>query len=119
MKDAGALVCRGAMAALDVPGTAAYLGRLGFPQPQVMAVVAVAIETVGGLALILGWKTRLFASVLVLYVLVATRAAHRFWEHGGAERTSQMQHFFKNLAIMGGLLYVALEGAGRASLDRR
>jgi putative oxidoreductase len=44
--------------------------------------------------------------------------AHRFWEFDAAQLNNQMNHFLKNVAIIGGLFYVATFGPGRMSLDR-
>jgi putative oxidoreductase len=46
-------------------------------------------------------------------------AAHRFWEFDAAQYANQMNHFMKNLAIIGGLLFVATFGPGSASVDKR
>src|SRR3979490_433140 len=60
-------------------GTVAYLTKLGFPAPEVMAVIALIIEIGGSILLIVGWRTRWAAWLLVLFVVVAAFAAHRFW----------------------------------------
>src|SRR5206468_10982682 len=61
-------------------GTVAYLAKLGFPAPEVMAVIAIVIEIGGSLLLIAGWRTRWAAWLLALFVVVAGFAAHRLWE---------------------------------------
>ncbi len=100
-------------------GTVAYLSKLGFPAPEVMAVIALVIEIGGSLLLIVGWRTRWAAWLLVLFVVVAAFAAHRFWEITDAgQYFNQMNHFLKNVAIVGGLLYVATFGPGSASVDK-
>ena len=100
-------------------GTVAYLTKLGFPAPEVMAVIALIIEIGGALLLIVGWRTRWAAWLLVLFVVVAAFAAHRFWEISDAgQYSNQMNHFLKNLSIVGGLLYVATFGPGSASVDK-
>src|SRR5882762_360093 len=100
-------------------GTVAYLSKLGFPARAVMAVIALVIEIGGSLLLIVGWRTRWAAWLLVLFVVVAAFAAHRFWEITDAgQYFNQMNHFLKNVAIVGGLLYVATFGPGSASVDK-
>jgi len=99
--------------------TAGYFAKLGFPMPEVFAVLAIVIEIGGSILLIIGWKTRWAAWVLSLFVLVAAFAAHRFWEFDAAQYGNQMNHFMKNLAIIGGLLFVASFGPGSASVDKR
>lgn len=109
----------GIMKAMNIAGTTAYMTRLGFPAPELMAYLAMVIEISGGVLLIIGWQTRRVAWFLALYVLIATGAAHRFWEYDVAQKVNQINHFIKNLAIMGGLLFIAAFGAGSASLDKR
>ena len=96
----------------------AYFTRLGFPAPEVMTVIAIVIELGAAAALLIGWKTRWAAWLLALFVLIATAMAHRFWEFDGAQQANQMNHFLKNAAIIGGLLFVAAFGPGRASVDK-
>jgi len=96
----------------------AYFTKLGFPMPEVMTVLAIAIELGAGLALLVGWRTRQAAWLLALFVLIATVMAHRFWEFDAAAQANQMNHFLKNLAIIGGLAFVASFGPGRAALDK-
>jgi putative oxidoreductase len=96
----------------------AYFTKLGFPQPEFFTVLAIVIELGAGLALLIGWKTRWAAWLLALFVLIATGMAHRFWEFDGAQYANQMNHFLKNLAIIGGLAFVASFGPGRASVDK-
>jgi putative oxidoreductase len=100
-------------------GTAGYLAKLGFPAPEAMAVLAIIFELGGGILLIIGWQARWAAWALVLFTLIATFAAHRFWDFEAAQRTMQMTQFLKNLAVTGGLLMVACFGAGSASVDKR
>lgn len=102
---------------LSYSGNIGYFTRLGFPAPEVMTVLAIIIEIGGGALLILGWQTRRIAWLLMLFVLIATAMAHRFWEFDAAQYGNQLNHFLKNVAIIGGLLYVAVLGAGRLSLD--
>ncbi len=100
-------------------GAVAYLAKLGFPAPEVMAVIAIIIEIGGSILLIVGWRTRWAAWLLVLFVVVAAFAAHRFWEiTDTGQFYNQMNHFLKNVAIVGGLLYVATFGPGSASVDK-
>jgi putative oxidoreductase len=108
----------GIMKAMNIAGTAAYMTRLGFPAPELMAYLSTIIEIAGGALLIIGWQTRRIAWFLAIYVLIALGAAHRFWEYEAAQRGNQINHFLKNLAIIGGLLYVATFGPGRSSVDK-
>lgn len=99
---------------------AAGLARNGIPGAiaQVLAPVGAAVEFVGGLAIVFGLMTRYAAALMILFVIVATLISHRFWAVQGAERRPQTVQFAKNVAIIGGFLYVFATGAGRVSLDR-
>jgi putative oxidoreductase len=104
---------------IAVAASAGYFAKLGFPMPDVMVWVAIAIELGGGILLLLGWKARWAASLLALFTLIAAFAAHRFWEVDPAQYANQMNHFLKNLAIVGGMLFVAAVGPGALSVDGR
>src|SRR3979409_93282 len=100
-------------------GAVAYLTKLGFPAPEVMAVIAIIIEIGGAILLIVGWRTRWAAWLLVLFVVVAAFAAHRFWEITDAgQYYNQMNHFLTTAAIAAALLSVATFGPGSASVDK-
>jgi putative oxidoreductase len=101
-------------------GTAGYMAKLGFPAPEVMTALAIVVEAGGAILLIIGWKTRWVAWALVIFTVIATLAAHRFWEiPDAAQMMNQRIHFLKNLAIIGGLLFVATFGPGSISVDKR
>lgn len=91
-----------------------YISSVGLPFPQLALVVAVIVEIGGGLALIAGYRTRLVAAALALFS-VATALAF----HNALADQNQFIHFFKNIAMAGGLLQVVAFGAGRFSLDAR
>jgi putative oxidoreductase len=116
---AAVFLIAGSRKLMGVAASAAYFGKLGFPMPEVMVWVAIAVEIGGALLLILGWKARWAALLLALFTLIATFAAHRFWLVDAAQYANQMNHFLKNLAIVGGLLFVAAAGAGALSVDGR
>ncbi len=105
--------------ALMYAGTVGYFTKLGFPMPEVFTVLAIAIEIGAAILLIVGWRTRWAAWLLALFVVIATFMAHRFWEFDAAQQANQMNHFLKNLAIIGGLMFVAAFGPGSASVDKR
>ena len=87
--------------------------------PDVMVYLAMIIEIGGALLLITGWRARFAAWVLMIFVLIATFFAHRFWEiSDAAQYGNQLNHFLKNFAIIGGLLFVAACGPGSMSVDK-
>ena len=100
-------------------GSVGYFGRLGFPLPEATAWLSIVLHVSGGVFLIIGWKTRWTSWLLLVMVVIATAMAHRFWEYDAAQYANQLNHFLKNLAIVGGLLYVIAFGPGAKSVDAR
>jgi putative oxidoreductase len=94
-----------------------YLGSLGLPAPAILSWVAIIAEALIVLSLILGIETRWGALLGVLYVVIATALAHRYWQVPQAQFVGQYTNFSKNLAILGGLLLVYVAGAGSYSVD--
>lgn len=98
----------------DITGTAGWFGGIGLPAPTVLAVLVGLLELFGGLALVVGFKARIAALALALFTIGATLVAH-------LDFSDQVQQLFflKNLSIAGGLLFVAVLGAGALSIDGR
>lgn len=96
---------------------AAGLTKDGVPAPDVMAVIGASVEFFGGLALVLGLKTRWAGALLVLFTIFATLLRHRYWEFEPPLRGGQYGNFYKNITITGGLLFVVVAGGGRFSID--
>lgn len=100
-------------------GTVAYSASAGLPMPEVGTAIALVIEVVGGLALILGFGTRWAALALGLFTLVASFYFHNFWALPADQQMIPSLLFYKNMAIVGGLLTLAAWGAGGWSLDAK
>ncbi len=100
-------------------GTVKYMASKGLPASEVLLPIAIAIELVGGILLVIGWKARWAAAAIFLFLVPTTLVFHNFLGLEGAEARQQMIHFMKNLAIMGGMLTVIAHGPGGWSLDRR
>ncbi len=98
-------------------GTVGYIGSVGLPLPAVGAVLAIAVEVLGALALIVGYQTRFAALVLALFTLVASFFFHAYWSVPAEQAFMQQLLFFKNIAVVGGLFVLAAHGAGAWSLD--
>ena len=94
--------------------TIGYIASVGTPLPEVAYGLAVFVELVGGLALVAGYRTRLIALALAGFS-IATAVMF----HNQLSDQNQFIHFFKNVAMAGGLMQVAAFGAGRFSLDAR
>jgi len=99
-------------------GTAKFMASKGMPLIEPLLVASILIELVGGLMLAVGWKARWAAWAIFLFIIPATLIFHAYWAVPPEQAYGQMIHFQKNLAIMGGMLYVALMGPGRLSLDK-
>lgn len=95
-------------------GTIAYIGASGLPLAPLAFAGAVAVELGGGIALILGYRTRLVAATLAAFSALTAIAFHADFAD-----QNQMIHFLKNVAMAGGLLQVVAFGGGRFSLDGR
>lgn len=98
-------------------GVAGMMGSTGFPAPRLFLAGAIAIEILGGLALLLGFQTRLAALALVVFLIPATLIFHATGISDPAQGQEQMVQVFKNLAILGGLLKFIADGAGAFALD--
>jgi putative oxidoreductase len=117
----GALKFMDVSSILNNPGTKRFMDLVasGAPAPTWLGYLIAAIELFGGLAILIGLKTRWVACAFVVWVIIATALGHPFWTMEGAARAANQANFYKNLAIMGAYLLLAITGAGRLSLDNR
>ncbi|MFQ0812655.1 hypothetical protein AVM02_04560 [Brucella anthropi] len=97
-----------------ISGTAGYFAGIGLPVPTVTAVIVGLVEFVGGLAILVGFQTRIAAVIVGLFTIGATLVAHMDFSEGVNALMAQ-----KNLAIAGGLFILALYGAGSLSIDAK
>ncbi|MGC2077667.1 MAG: DoxX family protein [Xanthobacteraceae bacterium] len=117
----------GSMKFMDVtsivnnPGTKRFMDLVasGAAAPTWLGYLIAAIELFGGLAILIGVKTRWIAWAFVVYVIIVTALAHSFWTMEGAARAANQANFYKNLAIMAAYLLLAITGPGRYSVDHR
>ncbi|WP_300654649.1 DoxX family protein [Hydrogenophaga sp.] len=124
-----ALLARLLLAALFLPagiskiggfaGTAGYIGSVGLPMPELGAAIAIAVEVLGGIALIIGFGTRWAALALAGFTLVASFFFHAYWALPAEQQMVQQLMFMKNIGVVGGLLALAAFGAGAFSVDAR
>jgi putative oxidoreductase len=94
-------------------GTQAYFAHVGVAFPQLVWVIAMVIELIGGLLLLLGVQTRVVAAVLGLWSIATALAAHTNF----ADLDMQI-HFMKNVAMAGGYAVLAGFGGGAYTLER-
>ena len=100
-------------------GAAGYIASKGLPLPELAAAAAIGVELGLGLLLLAGFQTRWAALGLALFTLVVTFIFHNFWAVPLDQVMQQKQAFFKNIAVVGGLLTVAAWGAGAWSVDAK
>ena len=100
-------------------GTVGYISSVGLPLPTLGAAIALIVEIVGSLALLAGFGTRIAALALAAFTLVASFFFHNYWGVPADQAFMQQLLFFKNIAVVGGLLAIAANGAGAWSLDAR
>jgi putative oxidoreductase len=95
-------------------GTAQYFASVHVPAPLVAVWLSIPVHLLGGLALLAGFYSRWAAALLALVCLGTA-----FGVHLPAGDQDNMIHFYKNLVMTGGFLYVIAFGPGGFSLDRR
>jgi putative oxidoreductase len=93
-------------------GTIAFITSVGVPFPQLAYGAAVVFEIAGGLMLITGYRARAVAAFLAAFCVVTALTFHN-----DLANQNQFLHFFKNIAIAGGLFQIIAFGAGRLSFD--
>lgn len=111
---AGIFMLSGWSKLADPAGTIGYIQSVGLPLPQLALAIAIAVELIGGVLLVLGYKTKIVAAALALFTITTA-----VFFHSALGDQNQFIHFFKNVAIVGGLLQVIAFGAGRLSIESR
>lgn len=96
----------------DFANTQTMMTEKGLPLAGILLGGTIVFQILGGLSLVLGYKTRLGAWLLILFLIPTTVIFHNFWDVP-AEKIA----FLKNLSIMGGLLMITYFGAGPVSVD--
>lgn len=99
----------------DFEGTAGYMRKMGMTvATEFFLFGAIILLAAGGLSVLLGYRAKIGALLLMIFLVPTTLIFHTDFES-----KMQMIMFMKNLAIMGGLLMVYTYGSGPYSLDRR
>ena len=97
---------------------AGYMAKEGVPAPQVMLAGAIVFLIAGSLSVILGYKARIGATLLLVFLFLATYYFHDFWTLSDPQaRQEQMIQFMKNLSMMGAMLFIVANGSGPMSVD--
>jgi putative oxidoreductase len=105
--------------AFGFAAAAEMMEKMGFPVASLSLASAIAVEILGGLALLFGYKTRLAAGLLIAFLIPTTLIFHVAALGSGDAARFQMElmQAFKNLAIIGGLIKFWIDGAGAFALD--
>src|SRR5580704_12504031 len=96
---------------------AKVMGSVGVPAPQILLAGAIVFLIVGSLSVIAGYKARIGAALLLMFLVLASYYFHPFWKLEGPAQQDPMIHFMKNLSMMGAMLFVMANGSGPMSLD--
>ena len=100
--------------------TIAYAAAQGVPLASIAVPLSGIIALAGGLSILLGYRAKVGAWLIVLFLVPVTPMMHKFWTvHDPMMAQIQMAMFMKNLAILGGALLISQFGAGPLSLDAR
>jgi putative oxidoreductase len=100
-------------------GQAAYMASKGMHFIPPLLGAALIIELVGSICLITGYRAQIAAAVMFVYLGIVSVRLHAFWSQTGMAAGLNQGQFFKNLGMMGGLLMIAVYGAGRWVVGRR
>jgi putative oxidoreductase len=100
-------------------GTIAYAASQGIPMASIAVPLSGIIAFVGGLSILLGYKARYGAWLIVIFLVPVTIMMHRFWGlKDPAMVMTQQINFMKNLSMLGAALMIAHFGSGPLSLDK-
>ena len=97
-----------------------YAASQGVPLASVLVPISGVISMAGALSILLGYKAKLGAWLLVIFLVPVTLMLHKFWTiQDPMTRQMDMVMFMKNLGLLGGALFIAFFGAGPASIDNK
>jgi len=100
------------------PATIASAAQQGVPMPGLLVPLSGVIALAGGVSLLLGYRARLGAWLLVVFLVPVTLMMHAFWAVSDPAMFSmQLTLFVRNLMMLGAALFIAHAGAGSLSLD--
>jgi len=101
-------------------GTIAYSASKGVPMASILVPLSGVIALFGGLSILIGYKAKYGAWLLVLFLVPVTIMFHNFWtETDPMMAGTQQVMFMKNLSMLGAAFLIAHFGAGPLSLDNR
>jgi putative oxidoreductase len=89
----------------------------GVPMPSVALAGAIVFLVLGSLSVITGYRIRVGAGMLLVFLALATYFFHDFWNFKDQEQQMQMIQFMKNLSMMGTMVFLMSNGGGAMSLS--
>ena len=95
----------------------AHMEKEGVPLPRIALVITIALLIIGSIFVIIGYKARLGALMLLVFLIAATFYFHDFWNMDAASAYVQQIMFMNNLSIMGAMLLILAMGSGPWSLS--
>lgn len=101
-------------------GTIGYAASKGVPLASIAVPLSGIIALVGGLSILLGFKAKYGAWLIVIFLVPVSIMIHGFWGYSDPMQAQMQQiHFMKNLAMLGAALLIAHFGSGPLSVDSR
>ena len=102
------------------PASAGYAASQGVPMATVLVPISGIFSIVGAVSIILGYKTRIGAALIIIFLVPVTLVFHHFWTVADpGAREMGMIDFMKNMSMLGGAIIILIHGAGAYSLDSR
>ena len=105
-------VVEGLLKALEFDESLLILKEEEFPMPLFTLIFSIIVELIGGLAIVIGYKTTIAALAISIYLIITTVFFHPVWHD-----MAFFMDFVKNIAIIGGLFILAYYGGGPKSVD--
>ncbi len=100
--------------------TIAYAATQGVPLASVAVPLSGIMALAGGMSILLGYRAKTGAWLIVLFLVPVTLMMHKFWTvHDPMMAQTQMVMFMKNVALLGAALLITQFGSGPLSLDAR
>ena len=97
-----------------------YAASQGVPLAGILVPVSGVLSVVGAVSIILGYKARIGAAMMIVFLVPVTFVFHHFWtEADPGARQMGMIEFMKNISMLGGAIIILVHGAGAYSLDSR
>lgn len=97
-----------------------YAAAQGVPYASILVPISGLMAFLGGMSILLGYKARYGAGLIILFLIPVTIMMHKFWGLSDPSQAMMQQiHFMKNISMLGGALIIAYFGSGPLSVDKR